>query len=224
MKAPLGRIEPAASALFGGLRDERRRAAVFLDREGTLLDNSAGHVTSFRDVSFLRTALSALRLLATSGLAIVIATNQSPVGRGMITESDAWALNGAICDEITRAGGRVDATFMCPHRSGDGCACRKPKPGLLLAAATALDLDLRRSFVVGDSAGDVGAALAVGASPILVQTGNGAAAALELASRRASSLTVVADILSAAELIVERTGAATTIGRTPSYRESGYPR
>lgn len=150
-----------------------RRRAVFLDREGTLLNNQHGYVIAESDVEFLPCALSAARTLADTDFAIVIVTNQSPVSRNMITLGDALALNSHIAGLITTAGGRVDATYLCPHQDDDSCECRKPRPGMLLRAEADLALDLSKSVVIGDSLRDLELALAVEASAILVLTGNG---------------------------------------------------
>jgi D-glycero-D-manno-heptose 1,7-bisphosphate phosphatase len=150
-------------------------AAVFLDRDGVINQNRVDYVKTWEEVRFLPGVFSALARLAAARYEIVIVTNQSPVGRGILTAARVEEINRRIVGEIEAHGGRVDGVYYCPHHPADGCACRKPRPGMLLDAARDLALDLGRSYLVGDAASDVQAALAAGATPILVLTGRGQA-------------------------------------------------
>lgn len=93
------------------------------------------------------------------------------MGRGLLDEEIAWQLQRQIVAEITVAGGRIDASYLCPHHPQAGCDCRKPAPGMLLRAARELDLDLSRSWLVGDALSDLEAARVAGVRGILVRTG-----------------------------------------------------
>jgi D-glycero-D-manno-heptose 1,7-bisphosphate phosphatase len=149
------------------------RPAVFLDRDGVLIENQPEYVRSWRHVEFLPGSIGAIQQLNVSGYVIVMVTNQSLVGRGIISLEEAMQINQQVVDEVAARGGRIDATYMCPHGPGEGCRCRKPEPGMLLQAATDLDLDLTRSYMVGDAISDVEAGRNAGSKSILVRTGRG---------------------------------------------------
>jgi histidinol-phosphate phosphatase family protein len=104
----------------------------------------------------------------------VIVTNQSAVGRGLISLETANEINSRLVNLIHQQGGQVDGVYMCPHKPDDGCFCRKPKPGLLVQAAKELSLDLQRSWMIGDAWSDVQAGQAAGVrQAILLKTGRG---------------------------------------------------
>lgn len=154
----------------------RMHAALFLDRDGVIIENRPDYVRSWSDVEIYPGALAALASAASTPLRIVIVTNQSAVGRGLMTLQAAEDINTQLVEAVRRAGGRVDGVFMCPHAPEMGCDCRKPQPGLILRAARSLDLDLGRSFLVGDALSDLQAGRAAGVPHLaLVLTGRGAA-------------------------------------------------
>ncbi len=150
------------------------RPVVFLDRDGVIVRNRVDHVKAWSEVSFLPGVFDALRRLSESEHSIVLVTNQAVLGRGIIPLARAAEINDRVIREITARGGRVDASYMCPQLPGERCACRRPAPGMLLQAAQALELDLPRSFMVGDAVCDMQAADAAGVQGILVMTGRGA--------------------------------------------------
>ncbi len=165
--------------LNGIIYNNAMRPALFLDRDGVIIENRDQYVRSWDDVAFLPGALDALAALRGSRYALVIVTNQSAVGRGIITLAEADAINRRVVAEIEKNGGRVDGVFVCPHAPADACDCRKPRPGLLLQAAAALDLDLSQSVMVGDAISDLLAGQNAGIRrTFLVRTGRGAAQAL----------------------------------------------
>jgi D-glycero-D-manno-heptose 1,7-bisphosphate phosphatase len=167
---------PAAAII---IYNNGMRPALFLDRDGVIIENRDAYVRSWEDVAFLPGALQALAALSASPFAIVIVTNQSAVGRGLIPLARAEAINRGVVDQIEKSGGRVDGVFICPHAPGDACSCRKPLPGLLLQAADALHLDLSQSVMVGDAVSDLMAGQNAGVRrTFLVRTGRGAAQAL----------------------------------------------
>jgi D-glycero-D-manno-heptose 1,7-bisphosphate phosphatase len=125
--------------------------------------------------------VDAVRLLNRAGFAVVVITNQAGIARGIVKEPFVAEAHRAISARLEAGGARIDAYYYCPHyKTGvvteyvKACDCRKPGPGMLTQAASELDLDLPRSFVVGDRWHDVGAARAVGARGVLVRTGLGA--------------------------------------------------
>jgi len=161
-------------------------AALFLDRDGVIIENRPDYVRSWSDVVIYPGALAALASIASTPIKVVIVTNQSAVGRGLMALGAAEDINARLADEVHRAGGRIDGVFMCPHAPEMGCDCRKPRPGLILRAAHTLDLDLGRSFLVGDALSDLQAASAAGVSRLgLVLTGRGA---FQLASAKTAAL------------------------------------
>jgi len=162
-----------------------KSSAIFLDRDGVIIENRARYVRCWDDVSFLPGALDALLKLSASSFSIVIVTNQSAVGRGIIELQVANAINARIVTTIQRHGGRIDAVEMCPHAPEDKCSCRKPEPGLLLRAQRRLNLDMGVSVLIGDSISDLLAGQAAGIGNLhLVRTGLGAAQEPTLATMK----------------------------------------
>ncbi len=148
--------------------------ALFLDRDGVIIENCPNYVRTWQDVSILPGALEALASLSATPYKIVIITNQSAIGRGLLPLETAHEINQRLVQIIAQAGGRVDGVYLCPHAPQEHCACRKPQPGLLLQAAQALSLDLSRSTLVGDAWSDLQAGRAAGVPQrILLRTGRG---------------------------------------------------
>lgn len=168
--------------------------AVFLDRDGVVNQNRTDYVLAWEQVRFLPGVFNALRVLAASEFRVVVVTNQSPVGRGLLDLGILQAINRRMVAEIEAAGGRVDGIYYCPHHPDQGCQCRKPRPGLLLQAAAELQLDLSRSYMVGDAVSDVEAALAAGCQPLLVRTGRGESQRSKLQEPHLLDVPVVADL------------------------------
>lgn len=149
--------------------------AIFLDRDGVLIENRAEYVRDWSQVRIFPDAIRALSDAKLNNHKIVIVTNQSAVGRGIISLETAEAINQRLVSLIRDQGGRVDGVYLCPHGPDDGCDCRKPKPGLLVRAAEELSLDLKRSWMVGDAWSDVQAGQAAGVrGRIILKTGRGA--------------------------------------------------
>ena len=148
--------------------------AIFLDRDGVIIENCPEYVRGWEDVLIFEQALAALRILYDSPYKIVIVTNQSAIGRGIITFEQAHSINARLVETIVHAGGRIDRVYMCPHTPDDQCQCRKPNPGLLLQAAKELSIDLSRSMMIGDALTDLVAGRLAGVQQLaLVQTGRG---------------------------------------------------
>jgi D-glycero-D-manno-heptose 1,7-bisphosphate phosphatase len=150
------------------------RAAVFLDRDGVIIENRADYVRRWADVACYPQAMRALARLHHWPGKVIVVTNQSVVGRGFITLHDAQVINRRLADEIAAAGGRIDAILMCPHAPEENCTCRKPQPGLLRQAARTFDIDLAQSIMIGDALTDIEAGRAAGVGTLaLVRTGRG---------------------------------------------------
>jgi D-glycero-D-manno-heptose 1,7-bisphosphate phosphatase len=128
------------------------------------------HASRFRMFPF---AGGAIRRLNEAKLPVIVITNQSGVGRGYFPESLVHAVHDLMKQQLASAGAHVDAIYYCPHSTTDACDCRKPRPGLLERAAREHNLELHRSFVVGDRYGDVELAQRAGTRSILVRTGYG---------------------------------------------------
>lgn len=150
------------------------KPAIFLDRDGVIIENVDTYVRSWSDVQIYPQALEALVKFNKVPYHFVIVTNQSAIGRGIITAQVAGAINGKLIETIVKAGGRINAVFMCPHAPDHNCTCRKPQSGLLLKAAHFLNINLKRSIMIGDAFTDLQAASSAGVKVrALVKTGRG---------------------------------------------------
>jgi D-glycero-D-manno-heptose 1,7-bisphosphate phosphatase len=148
--------------------------AIFLDRDGVLIENRSSYIRDWSEVEIYSQAVDALTLPGLQGYRVVLITNQSGVGRGLISLETAHEINKRLIDLIHGRHGRLDAVYMCPHGPEEGCVCRKPKPGLLLRAAEEMSLDLQCSWMIGDAWSDVLAGQAAGVrQSILLRTGRG---------------------------------------------------
>lgn len=150
------------------------RPAIFLDRDGVINRNRCDHVKTWDEFQFLPGALAALARLARLSLPVIVISNQGAVGRGLTTCAAVEEIHARMVDAIRAAGGRVDDVLYCPHRPEDLCACRKPRPGMLLRAAERWRIDLEASILVGDAEADMVAAQNAGCRSLLVLTGRGA--------------------------------------------------
>ena len=176
------------------------RPAVFLDKDGTLIEDVPYSVDPAR-LRFTPRALPALRLLRDAGYALVVVTNQPGLALGCFSAAELEALRLALAEKLWREGGvALDGFFFCPHAAEAGCDCRKPAAGLLLRAAAALGLDLARSWMVGDILNDVEAGRRAGCRSVLLDVGHETLwqfTPLRQPSHRAK------DLLSAARFILE---------------------
>ncbi|MCL4266258.1 MAG: HAD family hydrolase [Anaerolineae bacterium] len=152
--------------------------ALFLDRDGVIIENRADYVRHWEDVTFFPQALAALAQVRHTPYKVIVVTNQSAVGRGLMTMETAEALNERIVEVVRQRDGRIDASYICPDAPGQETGCRKPLPGMLLQAAHDHHLDLSQSIMVGDALTDVQAGRAAGVRvAALVLTGRGRAQA-----------------------------------------------
>lgn len=147
---------------------------VILDRDGVINRDSDQFIKSPDEWIALDGSLEAIAELNQAGYQVVVATNQSGIGRGLFEAAALNAMHEKMYKALATCGGRVDAVFFCPHTAADACECRKPKTGMLREIARRFDVDLTGVPVVGDSLRDLQAGAEVGAVPHLVLTGKGA--------------------------------------------------
>jgi histidinol-phosphate phosphatase family protein len=148
---------------------DRKRAA-FVDRDDTIIAD-VKYCDDPSEVHLLAGAAEGLRLLSQAGYFVVIVTNQSGVGRGYFDDVQLGAVHARLREELRANGADYDALYYCPHLPEDNCSCRKPRPGLLLRAASELSLDLNSSYMIGDNERDIEAGKTAGTSTVLVRAG-----------------------------------------------------
>lgn len=182
------------------------RPAIFLDRDGVVIENRPNYVRTWADVAVYPQAVAALARLRGAPHAIIIVTNQSAIGRKLVTLTEAENINARLVETLYQAGARIDAVYMCPHAPEAACACRKPQPGLLLQAAHDLNLNLAASLLIGDALTDLAAGHNAGLTQLaLVRTGRGANQLQEPAARAWRQTPVFADLAHALQQIVPPT-------------------
>jgi D-glycero-D-manno-heptose 1,7-bisphosphate phosphatase len=154
------------------------RPAVFLDRDGTVIEDR-GHLADPSEVVFYPDTVDALKRLQEHFLLFVV-TNQPWVARGILTLEDVHRVNARVVSNLAERSVVITAVYVCPHERSDGCSCIKPNPCFLLRAAAQYGVDLRRSFTIGDHPHDVEFARSVGARGVYVRTGHGSKHLAEL--------------------------------------------
>jgi D-glycero-D-manno-heptose 1,7-bisphosphate phosphatase len=162
------------------------RPAVFLDRDGTLIEER-GYLDRLEQLTLFPWTADALRLLNRAGFATVVITNQAAVGRGIIDESFVRQVHDALDGELARGHARIDRYYFCPHHPEAtleqyrvDCRCRKPGPAMIEQACAEMGLDPARSIMVGDRWLDVAAGQAAGTRTVMLRTGHGAHEELQL--------------------------------------------
>jgi len=187
----------------------KREGAIFLDRDGTV-NEEAGHLDSLTKLTLIPQAFAAIEKINKSGLNAVVITNQSGVARGYFTEEFVSEVHLRIQEMLGKRGAHIDAFYYCPHHPTEGqggytkpCRCRKPGTGMLLQAAQDLNIDLRLSYMIGDSLKDIETALRAGAKGVLVRTGYGREAERELPSSEVCPEHIADDILDAVYWIMQ---------------------
>ena len=155
------------------------KRAVFLDRDGTI-NEEVEYLSDIEKLVIYPGAARAVRMINESGMATVVVTNQSGIARGYFDEAFVQAVHERIQEIFRAEGALIDRFYYCPHHPDEGrgtylkdCDCRKPNPGMLLKAAEELDLDLARSYMIGDTMKDVETAHNAGVRAVLVTTGHG---------------------------------------------------
>jgi D-glycero-D-manno-heptose 1,7-bisphosphate phosphatase len=142
-------------------------AAVFMDRDGTVIVD-VGYPSRPEQVELLPDTAAGLARLKADGFKLVVISNQSGIGRGLVTEADAQRVHARLVAVLADAGVDLDGAYYCPHAPEDACTCRKPSPELILRAARELDLDPGRSFMVGDRDSDLESGRRAGCRTILL--------------------------------------------------------
>jgi histidinol-phosphate phosphatase family protein len=158
--------------------------AVFLDRDGVINQSppAKGFITSVDMFAFLPGAVDAIGRLTARGWLVFVVTNQSCIAKGLASAGAIEEIHEQLHRVVVAAGGRIDRIYLCPHDDHDACACRKPKPGMLLQAAADFDLNLAESWMVGDSDSDMRAGLSAGCKTVLLGSAPGSQATLQAAS------------------------------------------
>ena len=146
---------------------------IILDRDGVINFDSDRHIKNPDEWRPIPGSLEAIAKLTQAGYRVIVATNQSGVGRGLFDMATLNAIHSRMHKAVTQAGGRIEAIFYCPDTAGSYSPCRKPNPGMFHAIAERFNVSLERVPAVGDGLRDLQAAAAVGAQPILVLTGKG---------------------------------------------------
>ncbi len=180
--------------------------AVLLDRDGVINFDSPDYILTPDQWLPIPGSLEAIAALTRAGIPMAIVSNQSALGRGMFDAATMQAIHARMIAAIEAAGGRIAHTAYCPHAPQDDCACRKPKPGLIIEALAALGIDAGDALMIGDSARDVEAAVAVGVRPVLVQSGYGDAGAILAKARRlVPDIAVYDDLAAAVDALLQET-------------------
>jgi len=175
----------------------RQRHFVLLDRDGTLIMEKH-YLSDPAQVELIPGAVTGLKRLSDWGVGLVVITNQSGIGREMFTQNRLVEVHDRMCNLLLDEGISLDGIFYCPHLPGDGCECRKPRPGLIRQAAQKLHFDPASNFMIGDKVCDVDAGLCSGATSFLVRTGYGKSVEKE----GSSTPDYIVDDVDAASLII----------------------
>lgn len=157
----------------------KKDRAVFLDRDGTI-NEEVGYLSRIEQLKLFPATFEAIRMINESGMKAVVITNQSGIARGFFNEDFIDTVHNLINEMLREKDAFIDRFYYCPHHPTEGngayktdCDCRKPEPGMLLKAAEEMDIDLSRSYMVGDMPKDIQAAMRAGVKGILVRTGYG---------------------------------------------------
>ena len=150
------------------------RKAVFLDRDGTI-NIEKNYLYRIEEWEWIPGAMEAIRAFNAAGFLVVVVTNQAGIARGLYTEQELKTLHTFVDGEVKKADAKIDRYYYCPHHPEftDPCECRKPKPGMLLRAAKELNIDLGKSWMIGDRITDMQAAEEAGVKSLMVRTGYG---------------------------------------------------
>lgn len=176
------------------------RRAIFLDRDGTI-NVDGGYVHKIEDWRWLPGAVEALAAFKQAGWLLIAASNQSGIARGLYNYADLLALQAWVDARLEQQNAGIAQWYYCPHGPGDGCACRKPEPGLVLRAAKDWNIDLAQSWLIGDRKRDAQAGLAAGCRAMLLRN---AAQPEEAAWATENGVPVAANLAEAARLILKK--------------------
>lgn len=155
---------------------------VILDRDGVINKDSTDFIKTPEEWVPIKNSLQAIARLSQAGYDVVVVTNQSGIGRGYFTATTLSRIHAHMISQVEQHGGRIDSVLFCPHHPDEGCDCRKPAIGLYQELASRLNVSFNGVHSVGDSVRDLVAAQTAGATPVLVQTGNGKKSIKEIAA------------------------------------------
>jgi D-glycero-D-manno-heptose 1,7-bisphosphate phosphatase len=179
-------------------------STIFLDRDGVINENRADYVKSWSEFRFLPGSREAIVQLTQAGHRLVVCTNQAGVARGTISLEAVYEIHRKMLASVREVGGRIEHVYFCPHGKEGDCACRKPRPGMLLRARDELGLEMRGAVLIGDSITDIRAALAAGIQGVLVLSGLGLEQLYTHAHEVNGPFRIALDLQHAAELILKR--------------------
>lgn len=190
--------------VLSSLPNSASSRVVFLDRDGVINRDSPAYIKSPAEFEFLPRSLEALCALTANHFKTIVITNQSAVNRGMITTETLEQMHAAMTAEVRAIGGDILDIFFCPHTPEEDCACRKPKPGMILRARDKHQVDLSRALMVGDSAKDIACARRAGvAAAILVKSGDFDKAKMDLCKAMIEPDRIALDLCEAVDWIIE---------------------
>ncbi len=179
------------------------KKVVFLDRDGVINRDSPDYIKSWDEFEFLPGSIEGIRSLTANGFETIIISNQSALNRNLITEEGLSYLFSMMKTSIEAEGGLIKDIFYCPHRPDEGCECRKPKPYMIYKAEKAYSIDLKTSYLVGDSVKDIECARNAGCgNTVLVRTGNGISAEKSLTEKKIFPDHIADNLLGAAHWII----------------------
>jgi histidinol-phosphate phosphatase family protein len=179
---------------------------IFIDRDGVINRDPGGwtkhnYVTKWDEFFFIDGSIEALKRLKEAGYKIYLISNQGGIGRGYFTQKDLDEINRKMLAEIKKGSGKIDQLYYCPHHEGDNCECRKPKTGLIEKAIRSKEVDLKNTFIIGDTLRDIEAGKRMGMKTILVLSGKASLSETENWSIQPDS--IKKDLLKAVEWILK---------------------
>jgi D-glycero-D-manno-heptose 1,7-bisphosphate phosphatase len=176
---------------------------VVIDRDGVINEDSHDFIKSVAEWRPIKGSLEAIAALHRAGRRVAVVTNQSGIGRGLYDVAALEAIHRHMLERIRATGGDLAGIYYCPHRPDAGCDCRKPRPGMFRALEHDLGIAVEGAPYIGDRWSDIEAADAVGARPLLVRTGTGAATEAALGGRK---VPVFDDLAAAVRSLLDETG------------------
>ena len=179
---------------------QRSAGLVMIDRDGVINEDSGEFIKTVGEWRPIKGSLEAIAALHGAGWRVAVVTNQSGIGRGLYDEDTLAAIHRHMRERVRAAGGELAGVYYCPHLPEDDCDCRKPRPGMFRALERELGVSVRGAPYIGDRMSDVEAAEGVGARPILVRTGTGAATEALLGGR---DVPVYDDLAAAARSLLD---------------------
>lgn len=173
------------------------KKAIFMDRDGTI-NVDKDYVHKIEDFEFIKGSIDAIKLSNQHDYLVIIVTNQSGIGRGYYTKNDYHTLMEHMCNKVKKNGGTIDEYLCCPHAPEENCYCRKPNKGMIEYAVQRYDIDLKKSWVIGDRTSDIELGHNAGCKTILVKTGS----AGKDKKQKVEPTLIVEDVLDAVKKII----------------------